>query len=257
MNKENYVKGLVSIITPCYNGEQFIKETIDSVESQTYPNWEMLIIDDGSTDNSEKIVNQYVEKDSRIKLIKQKNAGSAAARNNGIRQAQGQYIALLDSDDIWLPEFLNDQIEFMNKKNAFCVCSSYSRIDEYSDEILSPVIAKPVIALKDMEAIDYIGCLTGLYDCSKYGKVFLHTELKSLLDDYAYWIDVIKLSGTAYGNQKVLSKYRIRKNSLTGKKTNLISKHYSFYRNYLKFGRLHSVFNTAKWGLAGIKKYSR
>ncbi|MCQ4974495.1 glycosyltransferase family 2 protein, partial [Bifidobacterium pseudocatenulatum] len=76
---------LVSIITPCYNGERFIKETIDSVESQTYPNWEMLIIDDGSTDNSEKIVNQYVERDSRIKLIKQKNAGSAAARNNGIR----------------------------------------------------------------------------------------------------------------------------------------------------------------------------
>ncbi|MCQ5068984.1 glycosyltransferase, partial [Faecalibacillus intestinalis] len=127
---------------------------MDSVESQTYPNWEMLIIDDGSTDNSEKIVNQYVERDSRIKLIKQKNAGSAAARNNGIRHAQGQYIALLDSDDIWLPEFLNDQIGFMSENKAFCVCSSYRRIDKNSDETLSPVIAKPVITLKDMEAID-------------------------------------------------------------------------------------------------------
>lgn len=257
MNQEKYVEGLVSIITPCYNGEQFISETIESVESQTYPNWEMLIVDDGSTDGSEEIINQYAEKDSRIKLIKQKNAGSAEARNNGIRHAQGQYIALLDSDDVWLPEFLSSQIEFMNKNKTFCVCSSYRRIDEHSDETLSPVIAKPVITLKDMEAIDHIGCLTGLYDCSKYGKVYLHPELKSLLDDYAYWIDVIKLSGTAYGNPKILAKYRVRKNSLTGKKTKLISKHYTFYRNYLKFGRLHSVLNTAKWGLAGIKKYSK
>lgn len=255
MNKENYVKGLVSIITPCYNGERFIKETIDSVESQTYPNWEMLIIDDGSTDNSEKIVNQYVEKDSRIKLIKQKNAGSAAARNNGIRHAQGQYIALLDSDDIWLPEFLNDQIGFMSEKKAFCVCSSYRRIDENSDETLSPVIAKPVITLKDMEAIDYIGCLTGLYDCSKYGKVFLHTELKSLLDDYAYWIDVIKLSGTAYGNQKILAKYRVRKNSLTGNKKKLISKHYKFYRTVLKQNVIKSCISVGKWAVNGFQKY--
>lgn len=257
MDQEKYVKGLVSIITPCYNSERFISETIDSVKSQTYPNWEMLIIDDGSTDNSEKIVDQYVEKDSRIKLIKQKNAGSAAARNNGIRHAQGQYIALLDSDDIWLPEFLNDQVEFMSKNKTFCVCSSYKLIDERSDEILSPLIAKPIITLKDIETINYIGCLTGLYDRSEYGKVYLRAELKSLLDDYAYWIDVIKLTGTAYGNQKILAKYRVRKNSVTGKKTKLISKHYSFYRNYLKFGRLHSVLNTAKWGLAGIKKYSR
>lgn len=101
--------GLVSIITPCYNGAKYIGETIDSVISQTYPDWEMIIVDDGSKDNSAQIVREYAEKDSRITLVQQENAGSAAARNNGIRRAEGQYIALLDADDLWHPDFLEKQ----------------------------------------------------------------------------------------------------------------------------------------------------
>lgn len=98
-------KGLVSIITPCYNGAKYISETIESVIAQTYLDWEMIIVDDGSEDDSVEIVKKYLERDKRIKLIQQLNSGSAVARNSGIRFCNGQYIALLDADDLWLPNF--------------------------------------------------------------------------------------------------------------------------------------------------------
>lgn len=253
--EKKLIPGLVSIVMPCYNGEKFIRETIESVLAQTYDKWELLVIDDGSKDNSYDLVNHYVEKDDRIQLIKQKNAGSAAARNNGIRHSKGQYLALLDSDDIWLPGFLDSQVRFIQQKGAICVCSSYSRIDEQSNEILKPVMSKPIITTKDMQSIDYVGCLTGLYDQSKYGKVYLKEELNSLLDDYAFWISVIALEGVAYGNPKILAKYRVRKNSLTSKKTKLIAKHYKFYRKQLGQRKLQSAYSVAKWGVAGLLKY--
>ena len=255
MSKQMLKPGMVSIVMPCYNGEDFIKETIDSVLKQTYTNWELLVIDDGSKDDSPSIVNKYASDDSRIKLIKQQNAGSAVARNNGIRHSKGQFLALLDSDDIWLPGFLESQIRFIRQKGAVCVCSSYSRIDEQSNDILKPVMSKPIITSKDMQSIDYVGCLTGLYDQSKYGKVYLKEELNSLLDDYAFWISVIALEGVAYGNPKILAKYRVRENSLTSKKTKLIAKHYKFYRKQLGQRKLQSAYSVAKWGVAGLLKY--
>lgn len=117
----NFQEKLVSIITPCYNGERYVSQTIESVLAQTYTKWEMLIVDDGSKDNSARIIKDYCKKDSRIKLIQQPNGGSANARNHGIREAKGQYIALLDSDDLWEKNFLDEQIKFMQEKNAACV----------------------------------------------------------------------------------------------------------------------------------------
>lgn len=254
--EKKLIPGLVSIVMPCYNGEKFIRETIESVLAQTYDKWELLVIDDGSKDNSYDLINHYAEKDDRIQLIKQKNAGSAAARNNGIRHSKGQYLALLDSDDIWLPGFLDSQVRFIQQKGAICVCSSYSRIDEQSNEILKPVMSKPIITSKDMQSIDYIGCLTGLYDQSKHGKIYLKEELNSLLDDYAFWIDVINLDGEAYGNPKILAKYRVRKNSLTGNKRKLILKHYKFYREQLNQNTLQSSLSVLRWGINGLLKYS-
>ena len=253
MSKE----GLVSIITPCYNGSRYVAETIESVLAQTYENWEMLIIDDGSKDNSAEIIEKYAEKDKRIRLIQQPNGGSANARNHGIREAQGQYIALLDADDLWKTDFLAEQISFMKVKNTLCVYSSYDRIDENSKEMLSPLCCKPSVSYKDMLVRNYIGCLTGLYDCSRHGKIYLHEELKSIRDDYAYWLDVVKASGVAYGNQKVLAKYRVLSNSTTGKKKKLIMAQYKFYRNYLKLNPCTSLFNTIRWGIAGLINFSK
>lgn len=243
---------LVSIITPCYNGAKYISETIDSVLCQTYTDWEMIIINDGSKDNSAEVISTYVERDSRIKLINQKNGGSANARNHGIRVANGRYIALLDADDMWENNFLEEQLRFMKEKNALCVYSSYKRIDENSKEILKPVICKKQVTYKQMLITDFIGCLTGLYDTSVYGKVYLKEELKSLLDDYAYWLDIIEKTKVAYGNQKILARYRVMSSSVTGNKKKMIKAHYRFYRDYLKLGVSRSIYNTIYWGIRGL-----
>ena len=250
-------EGLVSIITPCYNGSKYIAETIDSVLEQTYTFWEMIIVDDGSKDNSAEIIETYCKKDSRIRLIKQANGGSANARNHGIREADGQYIVLLDADDLWYKDFLTEQIQFMKTKKASLVYGSYDRINEKSEKILKPYICKKYITYKDMLWTNYVGCLTGVYDISQYGKVYLREELKSVRDDYAYWLDIIKLCGSAYGNQKVLASYRVMQSTTTGNKKKLIKKHYSFYRNYLKMNIINSVIHTLYWGLLGVIKFSR
>lgn len=248
-------KNLVSIITPCYNGAKYISETIDSVLAQTYGQWEMIIVDDGSKDNSAQIVRGYAEKDSRISLVQQPNGGSAAARNNGIRRANGQYIALLDADDLWDPQFLEKQVAFMKEKDAVCVCCSYRCIDESSKEILRPVTAKAVITDKDMTVTNYIGCLSGLYDTTRHGKIYLREELKSIRDDYAYWLDIVMLEKVAYGNPEILASYRVLANSTTGNKKKLIGKQFQFYRNYLHLGVCRSLINTFRWGINGLKKY--
>lgn len=246
---------LVSIITPAYNAENFIIETLESVLNQTYPHWEMLVIDDGSVDRTPEILKEYAQKDSRIISIRQKNAGSAAARNAGIRQAKGRYIVLLDADDLWEPEFLEKQLKFMEEKKSLLVFSSFKRINERGEEILSPFICRQQITYKQMLIKNHIQCMTGIYDTSKYGKVYLHEELKSMRDDYAYWIDIIQKTGVAYGNPEVLASYRIFTASTTGRKAKLIRIQYQFYRKHLKLGILRSLFNTLYWGVSGIFKF--
>lgn len=250
-------KGLVSIITPIYNGERYVKETINSVIKQTYPNWEMIIVDDGSKDNSAQIIKEFTGKEKRIRLIQQPNAGSAAARNNGIRHANGQYIALLDADDLWEPEFIESQLALMKEKDALVVHASYKRINEDSKEILRPFKAKEVVTYKQMQMTNHIACLTGLYDTSKYGKIYLREELKSLRDDYAYWLDIVKLTGKSYGNQKILASYRVMTSSTTGKKKKLIKAQFNFYYRYQKLGFIKSLLYTMYWGALGLIKFMR
>ena len=253
----NMKAGLVSIITPCYNGARHIAETIEAVMAQTYKDWEMVIVDDGSKDDSAEIVRSYMAKDERIRLIQQENAGSAAARNHGIRECEGQYIALLDADDIWLPEFLEEQVNYLKEKDTVCVYSSRGFIDEDGNDILHPEICKDHITKKDMGRVNYIACLTGLYDASKYGKIYLHEEMKSLKDDYAYWYDIVALEDSAYGNPKVLAKYRVSSGSVTGNKKKLIKKHYIFLRTYLKQDPITSLIHTGYWGLRGFLKFRK
>ena len=250
------VQEMVSIITPIYNGAAFVEETIQSVFAQTYQNYEWIVVDDGSKDDSYSILMKYAEQNSRMQVIQQENAGSAAARNAGIRMAKGQYIALLDADDLWDPEFLEKQIIFMKKHHTRCVYGSYRMINENSEVIKKPVICRSIITRKDMMIKNEIGCLTGLYDCSKHGKVYLDESLKSIRDDYAYWIEIVTLSERAYGNKEVLASYRVSENSVTGNKKKLIRKQYGFYRKYLKLGVLVSLRNTFLWGLSGICKFS-
>ncbi len=246
---------LVSIITPCYNGEKYVAQTIRSVIAQTYENWELLVVDDGSVDSSAQIIRDFAATDSRISLLQQENAGSAAARNAGIRTARGRFLALLDADDLWDPDFLEKQLAFMAKNGAVCVCCSYRCIDEAGEAILSPVIPKKEITLADMLVRNHIGCLTGIYDTQPYGKVYLDEALQSIRDDYAFWLEIVKKQGVAYGNPQCLASYRVLASSTTGNKRKLVGKQYRFYRRYLGLGVVKSTVNLVRWGISGLKKY--
>jgi glycosyltransferase involved in cell wall biosynthesis len=250
-------QNLVSIITPMYNAARFVGQTIESVLAQTCPRWEMLIVDDGSKDSSYDIAVAYAKKDPRIKVFRQENAGSAAARNNGIRRAEGRYIALLDADDLWDPIFLESQLNLMKEKNAVVVCAACRRIDEHTREILHPQKVKPVISLKSMQMTNHIPCLTGLYDTMPFGKVYLREELKSIRDDYAFWLDIVQRAGKAYGNQQILASYRVLSNSTTGNKKKLIKPQFLFYYKYQHLGLLKSVAYTLYWGVLGWIKFNK
>lgn len=250
-------KGLVSIITPIYNGEKYIGETIESVLKQTYSTWEMIIVDDGSKDNSADVVNNYIKYDSRIQLIQQLNAGSASARNNGIRRATGQYIILLDADDTWDDQFLESQLTYMKSKSALLVYSSHRRINEHSKEILSPFIVPEKVTYKDMLKTSSISCLTGLYNIEKFGKVYLREELKSYRDDYVYWLDILKKIGTAYGNKAVIANYRVMNGSTTGKKRKLIIPHFMVFYKVENLSWLASIYYTLSWAVNGFFKYRK
>lgn len=160
-------EGLVSIVTPVYNAERFINETIDSVMAQTYDNWELILVDDCSSDNSAAIIDEYVKKDSRVKYIKNKeNSGAAVSRNAGIEMAKGQYVAFVDSDDVWKPEKLEKQLAFMKKNNYAFTFTAYRYVLE--DGTVTDKIANTV------EKINYdgllkntvIGCSTVVIDLS-------------------------------------------------------------------------------------------
>jgi teichuronic acid biosynthesis glycosyltransferase TuaG len=248
-------KGLVSIITPMYNGERFIAQTIESVINQTYLNWEMIIIDDGSKDKGADIVKKYIVKDSRIQLLSQTNGGSGAARNNGIREAKGQYISLLDADDTWMPTFLEKQLKLMKEKNALLVYSSHTRIDENSNEILRPFVVPKKVTYTDLLKTCSISCLTGLYDTERFGRVYLREDMKSLRDDYVYWLEIIKKVKIAYGNTEILANYRILGSSASRKKKKVIIPHFKVLYNIEKLGLVRSLYYLGNWAFISYFKY--
>jgi glycosyltransferase involved in cell wall biosynthesis len=250
-------KGMVSIITPLYNGERYIADTVESVLAQTYPHWEMIIINDGSKDGSERIASGYAAKDARIKLFSQPNGGSASARNNGIRRAAGQYIALLDADDLWEPRFLELQLSLMNSKKALMVYGSHKRIDANGAECLEPFIVPEKITYGDLLKTCSVSCLTAIYDTSEYGKFYLNEDLKSLRDDHLYWLSIIKNIGFACGNREIVASYRILGNSVSRNKKKMIVPQFKVYYKYEKLGLFRSLYYLANWAINGYLKYRR
>lgn len=251
MNKSE----IVSIIMPVYNGERFIQKTLESVLDQTYLNWELLITNDGSTDNSENIIKKFIEKDNRIKYFKQKNTGSAAARNNSLKNAIGKYIVFLDSDDIWKKEFLQKQLNFLKEKKAKIVFSSYELIDINGKKIGKDFIVPKKIEYKNLLKTCYMSCLTSMYDCESLGKFYFKEELKSLRDDYVMWLSILKKEKYAYGNSEILGSYRIFSESVTGNKKKIIKPHFNVYYKEEKLGIFKSSYYFIIWMIKSILKY--
>lgn len=202
---------LVSIITPSFNTEIFIEETIRSVLNQTHENWEMIIVDDFSSDKSVDIINSY--KDNRIKLfVNDTNKGAAYSRNYAINQAKGKWIAFLDSDDLWHPLKLEEQVKFMKKNNYHFTYTNYFEIDEKSVPNGKQVTGPTILTKQSQYNFCYQGCLTVMYNREVIGLIQIKDLSKN--NDYALWLKIIKKSN-CYLLDNTLASYRKREGSIS------------------------------------------
>ena len=244
---------LVSIITPCYNAEDFIEETIKSVQNQTFTNWEWFIIDDFSTDNSVSIIAEYAQKDTRIKLLPlQKNVGAAIARNKGIALAKGNYMTFIDADDVWKPHFLEENVARIAESEGF-LCASYEMYDASLSLKLGELIVPEYVTYAAILKTNTISCLTAFIDISRLGKEFM-PEIK-YRQDMGLWLKYLKKINRVEGIPQSLAIYRIRKQSLSNNKINLLKHQWTFYRDVEHLSILKSSYYFTIWMYYGSKKY--
>ena len=239
-------KDLVSIIMPTYNCGRFIEETIRSVQSQTYENWEIVIVDDCSTDDTKAIVDGLIASDARLRYTcLEQNSGAAVARTRAMELADGEYMAFLDSDDLWMPDKLEKQLAFMKENGYAFSCTAYEQIDEESAS-LGRVI-------KTVKRINYnrllLDCPVGnssvMYDVSAMGK-FEVPNIRKRNDD-ALWLQMLKKEKYIYGMSDVLMRYRIRKNSISSNKFKVIKYHWILYREIEHLNVFRSAFHICYW----------
>ena len=238
---------LVSIIMPTYKCEHFILESIMSVQMQTYPNWELIIVDDCSNDGTKEIVQGLIREDSRIRLfLNPSNQGAAVSRNYALKNARGRWMAFLDSDDLWEPTKLEKQIRFMEEHNYAFTYHEYIEIDEDSKELGIHVSGKEQVGKFDMFSCCWPGCLSVMYDANVVGLVQIKDIKKN--NDTAMWLKVIKKTD-CHLLKECLGRYRRRSNSITPKPLwQRIWAHYPLFRVAEGMNPLASTF----WVIANV-----
>ncbi len=246
---------LVSIITPSYNTARYIEDSIRSVLEQTYTNWELIIVDDCSTDNTDEIVEKYLS-DTRIRYLKNpKNSGAAISRNYALREAKGKWVTFLDSDDVWVAEKLEKQLAFM-KEHGYKFSYTDYRICLNGEWMPYIVTAPNYVNKRRLYNYCYFSTITVMYDREYVGLIQIEDLKKN--NDYAMWFEIIKKT-PAYRLPECLSYYIKHDDSISGgSKWKLIKHHYILYRKGLKKGRIASAFltlNNLFWGVIKKIKY--
>lgn len=246
-------KGLVSVIMPTYNCAKFIAETLDSIKAQTYTNWEVVIVDDCSTDNTKEIVDKYIAEDSRIKYhCLETNSGAAVARTTSMQLAEGEYMAFCDSDDLWMPDKLEKQLKFMNDNAYAFSCTAYEQIDEESNSI-GKVIKTIVKTDYNRLLLDCpVGNSSVMYNVGMMGK-FEVPNIRKRNDD-ALWLQMLKKEKYIWGMPDILMRYRIRSNSISSNKLKVIKYHWILYREIEHLSVLRSAFHIGYWCFLKIFK---
>lgn len=245
---------LVSVITPAYNCENYIGKTIESVINQTYKNLEMIIVDDYSTDNTAKIINNYMEKDDRIKYYKlDSNSGAAVARNTGLELANGRYIAFLDSDDIWKLNKLNEQIKFMRINNYGFTFTGYEIITEAGIRTNRIIKIPKKLNYSDVLKNTIIGCLTVVIDKEIIGDFRMPNVRKG--QDTMTWTSILRKGHTAYGLQKELAYYRNVKTSLSNNKLGALKRTWDNYRRVERLSLPKSLYYFIFYLINAFKKH--
>lgn len=245
----------ISVVMPTYNGSKHIEKAIESVIEQTYTNWELIIVDDCSTDNTIDIVRKYCDEDARIRIIrKEKNDGVAVTRNIGINAASGRTIALLDCDDVWVNNKLERQLNLQKRTNAEIVYCSYGFIDENDKHILRPFIVPEETNFEHMLVSSVISCSTALIDAELLKQHPFNAEYYH--EDYVLWMELLSGSIKAVGNTEVLAYYRQVDGSRANNKINAAKQRWLIYRKVLHLGTIKSLSIFVQYALCGIKKYA-
>ena len=246
--------GLVSIITPTWACADFIAETIKSIQAQTYQNWELLIQDDCSKDNTLEVVKPFMEADKRIKYeCNPENSGAAITRNNALRRAKGRWIAFLDSDDLWLPEKLEHQLKFMVENGYAFSYTRYEEMDENSHPTGVMITGPNHVTKLGMYSFCWLGCLTVMYDREKVGLIQIEDIRKN--NDYAMWLQVCQKEDCCLLDE-CLAKYRRgRVGSVsTHGYTTMIKWHYKLWHEAMKMNHISSLFWTGINLVCGVFK---
>lgn len=244
-------KGLVSIIMPTHNSAKTIENAVGSVLAQTYSDFELLITDDASTDSTVELVNHYTAQDGRIIVQRlSENQGAGAARNFSIKRASGEYIAFLDADDLWLPEKLEMQIEFMRDNN---VLFSYTAYKKFSDKgVGGEVYPAPKTHYKRMLYANSVLTSTAVFNCDKLGKHYMPLIRKR--QDLALWLDLLKSVKFAYSVGRVLTMYKTD-GGMSSNKFEIIGHQWRFYKEFLGLGYLKAGQYFLGYALTSAIKY--
>ncbi len=231
---------LVSIIIPTFNSEKFIAETIQSIQAQTYTNWEVIIVDDGSSDKTISVISEIALLDKRIQFFQlEKNSGAGITRNLALSKAIGRYIAFLDSDDLWKPTKLEKQIKFMTQNDLPFTFSFYDYIDEDGKPLNKRIEAPRNISYKQLFHCNYVGNLTGIYDVDCFGKIPIAQIRKR--QDWILWLTILKKIKTAQPTPESLAFYRVRQNSISASKLDLLKHNFNVYRTFHGFNLVVSL----------------
>lgn len=248
-------KTLVSIIMPAYNCDNYVVEAINSVLAQTYQNWELLVLDDGSKDNTLQTIKEFAQKDSRIKALPNgKNMGVSTTRNRGIDLATGEWIAFLDSDDIWQPSKLEKQLKLAGEKSAEFLFTGSSYINEEGEPFKGVFNIPEKVTYERLRNHNVISCSSVLVK-KKYFKN-IKMEKDDMHEDYAVWLRILKLGIIAYGIDEPLLIYRISKNSKSGNKLKSVKMTYKVFR-FIGINPVGSAYFMIRHILASVGKYRK
>jgi teichuronic acid biosynthesis glycosyltransferase TuaG len=245
---------LVSVITPGFNAAAYLEDTIASVQAQTFENWEMIIVDDHSRDATLEIAQKYAYADERVRAfaLPEERKGAAHARNFGIEQARGRYIAFLDSDDLWTSQKLERQIEFMRRNGSAFSYSRYSLISKDGRNLGRVMPIPPQLTYRELLKTCPIGCLTAVYDTDVIGKQYMPDLPKG--QDYALWLQILKIIPKADGIDEVLGFYRTGGASLSSNKLEKFKYIWRIYRNIEGHSLLNSSIMMIRFSLNYIYK---
>lgn len=247
---------LVSVIMPAYNAAEYIAEAIASVQAQTVQDWELIVVDDCSTDDTVDVIRKYAAEDERIKpIFSPENRGVAAARNTGLDHVSGRYVALLDSDDLWRPRKLEMQLSVATEREADIIYCSYSMIDGSGRKCLPDFIVEETASFNSLLTRSVISCSTALFtrdtaDVYRFSNEYYH-------EDYVMWLQMLRDGRKAVGVTEVLADYRLNPDSRAGNKLKSAVHRWNIYRKFLRYSPVHSAFVMMMYAWKGFMKYRR